>query len=56
MIRTRLAIVVVALAAIGAVAAAAGSAAAPQQLEARLLRTYDAFDANQGVAVDRSLT
>ena len=28
--------------------------APPQQLEARLLRTYDAFDANQGVGVDRS--
>lgn len=28
--------------------------ASPQQLEARLLRTYDAFDANQGVGVDRS--
>jgi hypothetical protein len=30
------------------------AAAEPQQLEARLLRTYDAFDANQGVGVDRS--
>ncbi len=28
--------------------------AAPQQLEARLLRTHHAFDANQGVGVDRS--
>jgi hypothetical protein len=38
-----------------AIAAEARTAlASPQQLEARLLRTYDAFDANQGVAVDRS--
>ena len=35
-------------------AEANASAAEPQQLEARLLRTYDAFDANQGVGVDRS--
>jgi hypothetical protein len=36
-------------------AAEARTALAPAQaLEARLLRTYDAFDANQGVAVDRS--
>ena len=54
-IRARLVIALVALAiaAVGTVAAAAGSAE-PQRLEARLLRTYDAFDANQGVAVDRS--
>jgi hypothetical protein len=40
----------------GARSAAAPRAAAaePQELEARLLRTYDAFDANQGVGVDRS--
>jgi hypothetical protein len=69
-IRMRLAIVVAAAAAaaVSAVEAVPGSAqsversaagaqtaaAEPQQLEARLLRTYDAFDANQGVAVDRS--
>ena len=35
-------------------AEARASAADPQQLEARLLRTYDAFDANQGVGVDGS--
>jgi hypothetical protein len=58
--RMRLAIAVVAAAAaaVGVVTATAGSAqpaaAEPQQLEARLLRTYDAFDANQGVAIDRS--
>jgi len=60
--------VVAAVAAVGAVEAVPGSAepaarsgaktrtaqASPQQLEARLLRTYDAFDANQGVGVDRS--
>ena len=34
--------------------AAAQAVADPQLLEARLLRTYDAFDANQGVGVDRS--
>jgi hypothetical protein len=64
------AIVVVAVAAAGAgtVQAVAGSAkpgaeaaaqaqaaiTEPQTLDARLLRTYDAFDANQGVGVDRS--
>jgi hypothetical protein len=50
-------VVASAAAAVGAVAAVAGSAetnAEPQQLEARLVRTYDAFDANQGVGVDRS--
>ena len=61
-------VVVAAAAAVGAVEVVPGSAepaarsateartalAMPQQLEARLLRTYDAFDANQGVAVDRS--
>jgi hypothetical protein len=52
--RIRVAIVVAAVAAVAAVVASAGSAAAPQQLEARLLRTYDAFDANQGVAIDQS--
>jgi hypothetical protein len=60
-----LVVVVVAAAAVGAVAVVPGEAepgapsarvalAAPQELDARLLRTYDAFDANQGVAVDRS--
>ena len=66
--RRGLVVVVAAVAAVGAVEAVPGSArpaarsaaearpaaAEPQQLEARLLRTYDAFDANQGVAVDRS--
>jgi hypothetical protein len=54
-IRAGRAIVVAAavVAAVGALGAVAGSAE-PQQLEARLLHTYDAFDANQGVAVDRS--
>jgi hypothetical protein len=33
---------------------ARAAAVEPQQLEARLLRTYDAFDANQGVGVDRA--
>ena len=61
-------VVVAAAAAVGAVDAVPGSAepvarsgakartaqALPQQLEARLLRTYDAFDANQGVGVDRA--
>jgi hypothetical protein len=61
-------VVVVVVAAVGAVAAVPGSGepgaragakarmaqASPQQLEAQLLRTYEAFDANQGVAVDRS--
>ena len=60
MIRMRRAIVVLAAAAavVAAVVAtppeARTAAAEPQQLEARLLRTYDAFDANQGVGVDRS--
>lgn len=56
MIRAGIAVVVVvAVAALTAVAGFAQSGSAdPQQLEARLLRTYDAFDANQGVAVDRS--
>ena len=67
MIRRPRAIVVVAIAltAVGAVGAVSGAAergaaeprsaaAEPQELEARLLRTYDAFDANQGVGVDRS--
>jgi hypothetical protein len=62
-IRRPRAIVVVAaaLAAVGAIGAVSGaaergapSAAEPQELEARLLRTYDAFDANQGVGVDGS--
>jgi hypothetical protein len=57
-IRIAIAVAVAAGAAVGAVTATAGSAqpaaAEPQQLEARLLRTYDAFDANQGVAIDRS--
>jgi hypothetical protein len=48
-------VVTAVVALVGAIAAVAGSAQAePQQLEAHLLRTYDAFDANQGVAVDRS--
>ena len=67
MIRRPRAIVVVAIAltavgAVGAVSCAAERGAAeprsvaaePRELEARLLRTYDAFDANQGVGVDRS--
>jgi hypothetical protein len=69
-IRMRRAIVVLAAAAVavGAVEAVPGTAqpsarsapearaaaVEPQQLEARLLRTYDAFDANQGVGVDRA--
>src|SRR5262245_39677941 len=56
-IRARLVIAVVGAAtAAVAIAAATGSAQSggPQQLEAKLLRTYDAFDANQGVAVDSS--
>jgi hypothetical protein len=63
--RRGIVVVVAAAAAVGAVQAVPGSAqqapsraqtaaAEPQQLEARLLRTYDAFDANQGVGVDRS--
>ena len=66
--RRGLVVVAAAVAAVGAVEAVPGSArpaarsaaearsaaAEPQQLEARLLHTYDAFDANQGVAVDRS--
>jgi hypothetical protein len=66
MIRTRVSVAVVgvALAGAAAVAAVPGSAqpqpkpkarvaqASPPQLQATLLRTYDAFDANQGVAVD----
>jgi hypothetical protein len=51
--RLVIAVVVVAIAALGAVAAAQTPADGPQQLEAKLLRTYDAFDANQAVAVDR---
>jgi hypothetical protein len=65
---TAIVFVVAAAAAVGAVEVVPGSAepvarsaaeartalASPQELEARLLRTYDAFDANQGVAVDRS--
>jgi hypothetical protein len=55
-------VVVAAAAAVGAVVAVPGSAepaaraaqAPPQQLEARLLRTYDAPNASQGVGVDRS--
>jgi hypothetical protein len=61
-------VVVAAAAAVGALEVVPGSAepvarsapdtraalAAPQQLEARLLRTYDALDANQGVGIDRS--
>jgi hypothetical protein len=47
----------IALAAVAAVLIAVGAATAapgdPPQLDAKLLRTYDAFDANQGVAVDR---
>jgi hypothetical protein len=57
-VRLAIAVAVAAAAAVGAITAAAGPAqtpaAEPQQLEAELLRTYDAFDANQGVAVDRS--
>jgi hypothetical protein len=51
-------VVVAAAATVGAIVAGPGSArtaqAPPQHLEARLLRTYDASDANQGVGVDRS--
>lgn len=70
MTRTRLVLAAVAAAtsvavasqAVNGAAQPAGRAAAstqaevaePQVLDARLLRTYDAFDANQGVAVDRS--
>jgi hypothetical protein len=67
-VRLAIAVVVAATAVAGAVAATAGSAqpttrsaaaaqtaaAEPPQLEAQLLRTYDAFDANQGVGIDRS--
>jgi hypothetical protein len=67
-IRRAIVVVVAAAAVVGAVEAVPGSAqpsarsaadartaaVEPQQLEARLLRTYDAFDANQGVGVDRS--
>jgi hypothetical protein len=53
MIRTRLAVVAVAVAGAAAAIAVPGSAAEPPQLQATLLRTYDAFDANQGVALDR---
>jgi hypothetical protein len=52
--RIAIAVVVAATAAVGAIAASAQTGADPQRLEAQLLRTYDAFDANQGVAVDRS--
>jgi hypothetical protein len=54
--RRAIVLVVAAAAAVGAAKAVPGSAqpAEPQQLEAQLLRTYDAFDANQGVGVDRS--
>lgn len=45
-----LATVVAVLVAVAAATAASGD---PPQLEAKLLRSYDAFDANQGVAVDR---
>src|SRR5262245_26630733 len=57
MVRARLVLgVLVAAVAAVAVAAATGSAqsSGPQQLDAKLLRTYNAFDANQGVAVDDS--
>jgi hypothetical protein len=57
MTRKRPALAAVAAAAtIFAAQAVSGAAQAPepQVLDARLLRTYDAFDANQGVAVDRS--
>jgi hypothetical protein len=67
-VRRAIVVVVAAAAAVGAAEVVPGSAepvarsaagartalASPQELEARLLRTYDAFDANQGVAVDRS--
>ncbi len=57
MTRTRLALAAVVAAASVALASQAITQAQPvepQVLDARLLRTYDAFDANQGVAVDRS--
>ena len=58
MFSTRLvpAVLVAVAAAIGVVVApgsAQTGAGDPQVLEAQLLRTYDAPDANQGVAVDR---
>jgi hypothetical protein len=53
MIRTRLAVAaVVAAAAVAALPGSARPAPEPPQLQAKLLRAYDAFDANQGVAVD----
>jgi len=45
---------VIVVAALGAALVAGSAAAEPPQLEAKLLRSYDAFDANQAVAVDRS--
>jgi hypothetical protein len=49
------AVIAVAMLVAGFVAAGGATAASdPQQLEARLLRSYDAFDANQAVAVDGS--
>jgi hypothetical protein len=54
--RKRLAVasIVAAGAAIGVVVPGSAQTTQPQQLDARLVRTYDAFDANQGVAVDRT--
>lgn len=45
---------VIVVAALGAALVAHSAAAEPPQLQATLLRSYDAFDANQAVAVDRS--
>ena len=52
--RLAIASIVAAGAVVGAVGTGSAQTAEPQQLEAKLVRTYDAFDANQGVGVDRS--